>query len=78
MLSLRPEGQGASMSCIRKSFVVILSSIQSQQAIFGGVTLSFTFCLQLNHATDVISFSFHLDMRLGLLYLIFTTSTRTR
>ena len=66
MLSLRPEGQGASVSCIRKSFVVILSSIQNQQAIFGGVTLSFTFCLQLNHATDVILPLFPCTLILGL------------
>ena len=53
-LLFRPEGQGISISCIRKFLVVILSSIRNQQEIFAGATLSSTLCVPMNHATEII------------------------
>jgi len=75
--TLHPDGQEVSESCIGEYFVAIVSSSRSwgnQQARLVGVTLSSTLFLQLIHVADIIwLFFLHLDMRLGLLHLIFTT-----
>jgi len=57
---------GASVPCIWKFLVVILSNICNQQVVFAGATLSSTLCLLMNHTTDVILLLFPCTLIWGL------------
>jgi len=68
-LFLRPGGQEASVSCIRKSLILILSSIRNWQAILPSSACSWTMQLTL-------SCLFFVPPWYGLLHLIYKNTVR--